>query len=55
MKRCEGALERFDGTYEHCDNVAEGGSDFCWECRELGNKRFRRATVDCKTNEEEPL
>jgi hypothetical protein len=36
MKRCEGVLEKIDGTYEQYDNVAEGSSDFCWECQKLG-------------------
>jgi len=39
MKRCEGALEKLDGTFEQCDNAAEGGSDFCWECQQLGNTK----------------
>ena len=39
MKRCEGALERLDGTFEQCDNVAEHGSDYCWECQQLGNTK----------------
>jgi hypothetical protein len=38
MKRCEGALEKI-GTFEQCDNVAEGGSDFCWECEQIGNTK----------------
>lgn len=39
MKRCEGALKRIDGQYERCDNLAEGGSDYCWECQQLGNTK----------------
>jgi hypothetical protein len=39
VKCCEGALKKLDGGYEHCDNVAEHGSEFCWECRELGNTK----------------
>jgi hypothetical protein len=39
MKRCEGMLEKIDGTFEQCDNVAEGGSDYCWECQQLGNTK----------------
>ena len=31
--------EKLDGTFEQCDNVAEGGSDFCWECQQIGNKK----------------
>jgi hypothetical protein len=46
MKRCQGALEKLDGTFEQCDNIAEGGSDFCFECQQLGNKKFRRATAE---------
>ena len=38
-KRCEGMLERTDGAHEQCDNLAQHGSDFCWECQQLGNKR----------------
>jgi hypothetical protein len=38
-KRCEGMLERIDSTYEQCDNLAQHGSDFCWECQQLGNKK----------------
>lgn len=34
-KRCEGMLERIDGTDEQCDNLAQHDSDFCWECRRL--------------------
>lgn len=41
VKRCEAMLEKIDGTWEQCDNVAEGGSDFCWECQQIGNKKFR--------------
>jgi hypothetical protein len=37
-KRCE-MLKRIDGTHEQCDNLAQHGSDFCWECRQLGNKK----------------
>jgi hypothetical protein len=40
VKRCEGALEKLNGTFEQCDNVAEGGSDFCWECQQIGNKKY---------------
>jgi hypothetical protein len=40
MKRCEGELEKLNGGYEQCDNVAECDSDFCWECKKIGNKRF---------------
>jgi hypothetical protein len=40
MKRCEGALLRMkDGRYEQCDAPAEAGSDYCWECKELGNTK----------------
>lgn len=39
MKRCEGAFLRIDGTFEQCDNVAKHGSDYCWECRKLGNTK----------------
>ena len=46
MKRCEGALQRIDGRYEQCDAVAEGGSDFRWECREIGNKKFEQIVDD---------
>jgi hypothetical protein len=38
-KRCEGMLEKIDGTYEQCDNLAQHGSDFCWECRQLEKKK----------------
>jgi hypothetical protein len=38
-KRCEGMLEIIEGTYERCDNLAQRGSDFCWECRQFGNKK----------------
>jgi hypothetical protein len=58
-KRCEGMLERIDGTYEQCDNLAQHGSDLCWECRQLGNKKavqlgdekviFRKGKRDLKT------
>ena len=41
MKRCQRALEKLDGTFEQSGNIAEGGSDFCWECQELGNRKFR--------------
>ena len=40
MKRCEGALEKINGGYEQCDNVAQYGSDFCWECQQIGNKKY---------------
>lgn len=54
MNRCEGALEKISGGYEQCDNVAEGGSDFCWECQQISNKKFRRETAECRqTNEGE--
>jgi len=33
MKRCEGMLEKIDGTFEQCDAPAETGSDYCWECQ----------------------
>lgn len=39
MKRCEGALKKISGGYEQCDNVAEHGSDFCWECQQSGNTK----------------
>jgi hypothetical protein len=39
VKCCEGALKKIDGTFEQCDNVAEGGSDYCWECQQLGNTK----------------
>jgi len=39
VKRCEGALERIDGTFEQCDNVATHGSDFSFECQQLGNAK----------------
>jgi len=55
MTRCEGALGKISGGYERCDNVAEHGSDFCWECKQIGNKKFRRETADCNKNEEEAL
>ena len=55
MKRCEAMLEKIDGTFEQCDTPAEAGSDYCWECMQIGNKTFRRETADSKTNEEEAL
>lgn len=39
MKRCEGALKKTDGTFEQCDTPAEAGSDYCWECKKLGNTK----------------
>ena len=46
VKRIEGALEKLDGTFEQCDNVATHGSDFCFECQQIGNKKFQRATTE---------
>jgi hypothetical protein len=50
MKRCEGALEKIDGKYEQCDSIAEGGSDFCWECNHIGNKKMSNDTLILKDN-----
>jgi hypothetical protein len=40
VKRCEGALEKMDGTFEQCNALAMYGSDFCFECQTLGNKKM---------------
>lgn len=39
MKRCEAMLEKIDGAFEQCNNAAEHGSDYCWECQQLGSTK----------------
>src|SRR6267154_2153409 len=47
VKRCEAMLEKIDAAFEQCDAPAKAGSDYCWECQQLGNTKaiVRKATV----------